>query len=88
MDRDHYGRPIDSYGKTLKEPAMKRVNLKGDKVKSESSLPMIRGGGLTGTSGPTESVRTYPKGSRPGAKANFLPSQGKRSKTGYLINGV
>ena len=87
-DRNHFGQSTDSYGNPIPETVMKNSNLKGSKVKSSGSLPMIKAGGLTGTSGPTESTRTYPKGSRPGAKADFLPSRGKRSKTGYLVNGV
>jgi hypothetical protein len=87
-DRTHFGRHIDSYGDPLKETAMKSSNLKGSKVKSSGSLPMIKGGGLTGTAGPTESNRTYPKGAKPSMKADFLPSKGKRSKTSYLTGGV
>jgi hypothetical protein len=87
-DRNHYGQHIDSYGKPLAETSMKKSNMKGSKVKSSGALPMIKGGGMTGTSGPTESMRTYPKGSKVPMKADFLPSRGKRSKTSYLTGGV
>jgi hypothetical protein len=54
---------------------------------SQKPLEMIKAGGKTGTDGPTESAREYPKGGKPKMDANAFNPMNHPPPT-YGIGGV
>jgi hypothetical protein len=74
------------YSKTPTNKPMEGPTMDQGKDISQKPMDMIKGGGKTGTSGPTESSRDYPKGKGPSMSPDFNPMNVKA--TGYATDGV
>lgn len=60
-----------------------------DKMKSMKSMEMIKAGGSSDASGPTNSSRMYPKGGKPSMSADFNPrNDRRRGGTTWAVGGV